>query len=66
MKLSKHDPTNWADEGSLIPLSVDPEPDMIIAGYNVDQLEELLAEAIATQYIAGDDEDEDGLDTILV
>lgn len=66
MKLSKHDPANWADEGSQIPLSVDPEPDMIIAGYNGDQLEELLAEAIAAQYFSGDDGDEDDLDTILI
>ena len=60
-KACRHDPTNWAAEGPVRKVSVEPAPDQVLPDCSEAQLDELMdeivAEIIASIYYGDDNPD---------
>lgn len=58
-KASRHDPSNWAVEGPIRKVSIEPAPDDVLPDYSEAMLDELMdeiiADLIASIYFGDDD-----------
>ena len=68
-KASRHDPANWAEEGPIRKVSVEPAPDQVLPDCSEAMLDELMdeivADIIASIYFS-DENPDDPAPTILL